>query len=99
MLYQRALTYLPGSYKLWFNFLRESKKYVKTNIHEFVKEDSTEEASFTEVVAEIFERSLVYMKKMPKIWLDYAKYLANVCKSVSRTREVYDRALNTLPIT
>ena len=99
VLYQRALTYLPGSYKLWFNFLRESKKYVKTNIHEFVKEDSTEEASFTEVVAEIFERSLVYMNKMPKIWLDYAKYLANVCKSVSRTREVYDRALNTLPIT
>ena len=27
--YQRALTHLPGSYKLWFNFLKESRLYVK----------------------------------------------------------------------
>ena len=51
------------------------------------------------MVADIFERALVYMSKMPKIWLDYAKYLAKVCKSVTLTREVYDRALNALPIT
>lgn len=27
--YQRALSHLPGSYKLWFNFLKESRLYVK----------------------------------------------------------------------
>jgi pre-mRNA-splicing factor SYF1 len=27
--YQRALTHIPGSYKLWFNFLKESRLYVK----------------------------------------------------------------------
>ena len=58
-----------------------------------------EEHDFTEVVAELFEKALVYMNKMPKIWLDYSKYLSKVCKSISRTREVYDRALNALPIT
>lgn len=61
--------------------------------------EEADELDFTEVVAELFEKSLVYMSKMPKIWLDYAKYLAKVCKSVTKTREVYDRALNALPIT
>lgn len=28
-LYQRALSYLPGSYKLWYNFLKESRLYAK----------------------------------------------------------------------
>ena len=90
---------MPGSYKLWYNFLRESKKYVKAHILEILKDDSTEEQDFTQVIADLFERSLVYLNKMPKIWLDYAKYLAKVCKSVTRTREVYDRALYALPIT
>ena len=31
ILYQRALHYIPGSYKLWFNLLNESKKYFKAN--------------------------------------------------------------------
>jgi len=28
-LYNRAVYYLPGSYLLWFHFLRESRKYAK----------------------------------------------------------------------
>ena len=39
------------------------------------------------------------MNKMPKIWLDYAKYLSKECGSVSQTRKVYDRALASLPVT
>jgi hypothetical protein len=28
-----------------------------------------------EVVNDLFEKALIYMNKMPKIWLDYAKFL------------------------
>jgi pre-mRNA-splicing factor SYF1 len=100
VLYQRALSYIPGSYKLWYNFLRESKKFVKNNIHEYLNEEKqTDSQDFTKVVSDLFERALVYMSKMPKIWLDYAKYLSKVCNSLSLTREVYDRALSALPVT
>eukprot|EP00349_Pseudokeronopsis_sp_Brazil_P009435 CAMPEP_0202968926 /NCGR_PEP_ID=MMETSP1396-20130829/14458_1 /ASSEMBLY_ACC=CAM_ASM_000872 /TAXON_ID= /ORGANISM="Pseudokeronopsis sp., Strain Brazil" /LENGTH=155 /DNA_ID=CAMNT_0049695857 /DNA_START=282 /DNA_END=746 /DNA_ORIENTATION=+ len=36
---------------------------------------------------------------MPKIWLDYAHFLAQTQCEVSKAREVYDRALVALPIT
>jgi len=92
-LYQRGLHYLPGSYKLWINFLRESKKYVKR--HERLEKGE----SLVEVVSDLFERALVYMSKMPKIWLDYAKFLGKQAGSLTLTREVYDRALLALPVT
>lgn len=28
-LYNRALSYLPGSYKLWYNYLKEARAYCK----------------------------------------------------------------------
>ena len=28
-LYKRALSYLPGSYKLWYNLLKETRHFVK----------------------------------------------------------------------
>ena len=28
-LYTRAISYLPGSYKLWYNLLKESRAFVK----------------------------------------------------------------------
>lgn len=28
-LYNRALQYLPGSYKLWYNYLKEARQYCK----------------------------------------------------------------------
>ena len=84
-LYQRALSYLPGSYKLWFNFLKESRLYVK-------QFDLLTQADYYEVVNELHERALVYMHAMPKIWLDYAKFLSRQ-QFVTRTRKTYDRAL------
>lgn len=38
------------------------------------------------------------MTKMPRIWLDYTKFL-NKQKLISRTRKAYDRALLALPVT
>jgi pre-mRNA-splicing factor SYF1 len=54
---------------------------------------------FSQVVKDLFEKALVYMNKMPKIWLDYAKFVGKHCGEVSLTRPIYDRALIALPVT
>ena len=93
---------MPGSYKLWYNFLKESRKFVKKNIHEFLGNEDDHDSQtneFTEVIEDLFERALIYLTKMPKIWLDYAKFLSNHCKSVTKTRQIYNRALVALPVT
>ena len=90
-LYQRALTYLPGSYKLWFNFLKEARLYVK-------QFDLVSQAEYYEAVNELHEKCLVYMCLMPRIWIDYAKFLAKQ-RHITRTRQTYDRALQNLPAT
>lgn len=66
--YQRALTHIPGSYKLWYNFLKESRLYVK-------QFDLIEQADFYDVINNLHEQALTYMKTMPRMWLDYAKFL------------------------
>ncbi|CAI2386696.1 unnamed protein product [Moneuplotes crassus] len=87
-LYYRSLYFLPGSYKLWYNFLQESKENCKRfSIH----------SKRYEIINGVFEYSLSYMNKMPRIWLDYCKFLGRQ-KLISKTRETYDRALNSLPL-
>ncbi|KAI4466200.1 pre-mrna splicing factor [Holotrichia oblita] len=51
-----------------------------------------------EEVNNAFERALVFMHKMPRIWMDYCSFLTDQCK-ITRTRKVFDRALRALPIT
>lgn len=51
-----------------------------------------------EEVNNAFERGLVFMHKMPRIWMDYCVFLTEQCK-ITRTRKVFDRALRALPIT
>jgi pre-mRNA-splicing factor SYF1 len=36
--------------------------------------------------------------QMPRIWLDYCQFLMDQCR-ITRTRQVFDRALRALPIT
>lgn len=49
-------------------------------------------------VENVFERSLVFMHKMPRIWLEYCKFLMNRGQ-ITKTRRTFDRALRSLPIT
>ena len=87
-LYHRALFFLPGSYKLWYNFLKESRRNCKRySIH----------SKRYEIINNLFEKSLIYMNKMPKIWLDYWKFLGKQ-SLITRTRKTYDRALMSLPL-
>ena len=45
-----------------------------------------------------FDDALVYMHKMPKIWISYCQFLMRQRK-ITQTRRTFDRALQALPIT
>jgi len=89
IIYERALKELPGSYKLWYNYLRLRRLQTKGRC---ISDPLFEDAN------NAHERSLVFMHKMPRIWLDYVQFLMDQ-KFISRTRHVFDRALRALPIT
>jgi pre-mRNA-splicing factor SYF1 len=88
-IYERALKQLPGSYKLWYNYLKLRKKQVKGKC---ITDDALED------VNNAFERSLVFMHKMPRIWMEYLSFITDQCK-ITRIRHTFDRALRALPIT
>jgi len=89
LIYERALKELPGSYKLWYNYLKVRRKQVKGKC--------ITDSSFEEVNS-AHERSLVFMHKMPRIWIDYCQFMCDQ-KKITRTRRLFDRALRALPIT
>jgi len=89
LIYERAVKELPGSYKLWYNYLRLRRKQVRKK--------PISDPAYDEV-NNAFERALVFMHKMPRIWLDYTNFLMRQCK-ITRLRRVFDRALRALPVT
>ena len=88
-IYERALKVLPGSYKLWHAYLSERRRRVR---------HTCPTSTDFEAVNNAFERSLVFMHKMPVIWLEYCQFLM-VQRLGTRTRHAFDRALKALPIT
>ncbi|KAL1920251.1 uncharacterized protein VTP21DRAFT_1397 [Calcarisporiella thermophila] len=89
--YERALRELPGSYKLWKRYLDLRRAHVKS------LNPASHEVEYRRV-NNCFERALVLLHKMPRIWLDYCSFLMTQC-CVTRTRRTFDRALRALPIT
>ncbi|RWS06759.1 pre-mRNA splicing factor Syf1-like protein [Dinothrombium tinctorium] len=89
MVYERALRELPGSYKLWKSYLDFRREQVKTL--SIVSKEYKD-------VNNCFERALVFMHKMPRIWLDYCQFLMNQML-ITKTRRTFDRCLQSLPIT
>lgn len=51
-----------------------------------------------EELTNVHERCLVFMHKMPRIWIDYLKFIVGQ-KRITRTRRTFDRALRALPVT
>ena len=86
--YERALRVLPGSYKLWHAYLDARVRRVQS---------AKPQSAAVRAVISAFERSLMYMNKMPRIWLDYTAFLSSQ-GYITRTREAFDRALQSLPI-
>ncbi|GLT30377.1 hypothetical protein SLA2020_051790 [Shorea laevis] len=89
IIYERALKALPGSYKLWHAYLRERLEIVRNLSVTHPKYDTLNNT---------FERALVTMHKMPRIWIMYLQTLTEQ-KLITRTRRTFDRALCALPVT
>jgi pre-mRNA-splicing factor SYF1 len=47
---------------------------------------------------ETYERCLVFLHKMPRIWMEYAEFLTGQAHLITSTRRMFDRALQALPI-
>ncbi|XP_047514191.1 pre-mRNA-splicing factor syf1 homolog [Pieris napi] len=89
LIYERALKELPGSFKLWYNYLKLRRSQIRGKC---IIDPSYED------VNNCFERSLVFMHKMPRIWMDYCTFLTDQYK-ITMTRKAFDSALRALPIT
>mmetsp|Transcript_37540 Transcript_37540/g.86680 ORF Transcript_37540/g.86680 Transcript_37540/m.86680 type:complete len:885 (+) Transcript_37540:71-2725(+) len=89
LIYERAVKELPGSYKLWHAYLIEQTK----SVEKLRIDDPRYEA-----VNNVFDRALVFMHKMPRIWLIYIEFLMKQ-RRVTKTRRALDNALRSLPIT
>lgn len=89
-IYERGIHVLPRSYKLWKAYLDE---YYETQ----VRGKRVDALEYVQLVA-LYERALVQLNKMPRIWLDFLELLQEM-KRVTFTRHAFDRALRALPIT
>ncbi|KAI9827221.1 MAG: pre-mRNA-splicing factor syf1 [Thelocarpon impressellum] len=88
---ERAVTVLPRSYKLWKMYLDLRVKHLagmNPAIHfpQFAKVNC------------LFERSLILLNKMPRIWESYLSFLM-LQPLFTQLRLTFDRALRALPIT
>lgn len=88
---ERACAHLPRSYKLWKMYLEIRVKHLR-NVN-----PALFSSEYNKVNA-LFERSLILLNKMPQIWEMYLSFLMSQ-PLVTRTRQVFDRALRALPIT
>ncbi|GAB2271607.1 hypothetical protein Dimus_006438 [Dionaea muscipula] len=89
IIYERSLKALPGSYKLWYAYLRERLELVRNLPVTHSQYDT---------LNNMFERALVNMHKMPRIWIMFLQSLTEQ-KLLTRTRRTFDRALCALPVT
>lgn len=89
VLYERSVRALPRSYKLWHAYLCARVDHLQHR--------SPQDCGFAATV-DAFERALLHMHKMPRIWLDYSALLIRQNKG-TETRHVFDRALQSLPVT
>lgn len=89
LLYERALHHIPGSYKLWYKYLLERMERTR---HMPISDGEYE------AVNNVFERALVYMHKMPRIWKEYTDFLIRQ-RHITRSRRTFDKALMSLAVT
>ncbi|CAG8589238.1 24475_t:CDS:10 [Dentiscutata erythropus] len=86
--HERALKELPGSYKLWKQYLDLRREQVQDlNPARYEKEYLK--------VNNCFERALVLLHK---VQANYCSFLMKQCR-ITKTRRTFDRALKALPIT
>ena len=111
---ERALSLLPGSYKLWWDYLQfrsdvQSGGTVRggdsvaptgaPNPDQALASSGSHQAYRATVSA--YERSLVRCNKYPRIWLSYITYVIRFDPTCNPTnvRRLFDRCLLALPAT
>lgn len=89
LLYERAIGENAGSYKLWHAYLLHKTRQLEGKpIDDELYED----------VNKCFEKALVFMHKMPRIWMEYCTLLDRQL-FITKTRRTFNKALESLPIT
>jgi pre-mRNA-splicing factor SYF1 len=88
---ERACAHLPRSYKLW-------KMYLEIRVKHLRNVDPVVHVTEYNKVNALFERALILLNKMPRIWEMYLSFLMSQ-PLITRTRQAFDRALRALPIT
>ncbi|KAL8925766.1 MAG: hypothetical protein Q9208_003263 [Pyrenodesmia sp. 3 TL-2023] len=88
---ERACLHLPRSYKLWKMYLELRIKHLRN------KNPALHATEYAKVNA-LFERALILLNKMPKIWEMFLNFLMQQ-PMVTYTRRTFDRALRALPLT
>ncbi|KAJ1911923.1 pre-mRNA-splicing factor syf1 [Mycoemilia scoparia] len=103
-IYERAVKALPGSYKLWKQYLDYRKSQLYLPISTSAKTTTTKPknplrfAQQYEATNYCYERALLLLHKMPRIWLDYLEFRL-LQPQVTQNRRTFDRALRALPVT
>ncbi|KAJ9198444.1 hypothetical protein DTO164E3_5277 [Paecilomyces variotii] len=88
---ERACKQLPRSYKLW-------KMYLEFRVNHLRGRNAAIHRSEYQKVNALFERALILLNKMPRIWEMYLSFLLQQ-PIVTQTRRTFDRALRALPVT
>lgn len=88
-LYEKAISENAGSYKLWHAYL--------LHLTRLLQGKPIDDSQF-DIVNKTFERALVFMHRMPRIWIEYCTLLDKQL-FVTKTRKSFDRALEALPVT
>ncbi|PWA02850.1 hypothetical protein BB558_000990 [Smittium angustum] len=91
LIFERAVQALPGSFKLW-------KKHLEFRENCLQETKYSENEREYEIVNFSYERSILYLHKMPRIWINYLSFLMKQPR-ITQTRRTFDRALRALAIT
>lgn len=108
---ERACKQLPRSYKLWKmvcslesvstfpgNDYMLTFQYLEFRMNHLRGRNAAIHCSEYQKVNALFERALILLNKMPRIWEMYLSFLLQQ-PIVTQTRHTFDRALRALPVT
>ncbi|EED93449.1 predicted protein [Thalassiosira pseudonana CCMP1335] len=98
MIGERSVSLLPGSYKLWMKHLSFCLSLLDHSLPVYLLSSSSSHNHY-KLTQSAFERALVRLHKMPKLWLMYAAFVSlyDPLRDPTTVRRVYDRALVALP--
>jgi pre-mRNA-splicing factor SYF1 len=92
--FERACTILGRSYKLW-------KMYLDLRVSHLKRASYQKYPNEFHKVNALYEKALVLLNKMPRLWTDYLEFLLQQQpdNNVAQIRRTFNRALQALPIT